>query len=221
MVNVAKKLEIGIVGLGKFGLQLGRTLTGMGHTVVGLDTGEARVRLAQDVLAQVYQANAADIAVLQQLRFQDLDIVFVSVGDSMETSLLVVLNLQELGAHKIGVKAASIEHRKVLTRLGVDLVILPEHDVATHVAHRLANPGMLDLLPLGGGVLVQELVVDKWAGRTLLDLKLVNDYGVMVVAVKSAGGKEYRFVPQAHETLDRGDALVVIGKQEDVLRLVP
>ncbi len=221
MVNVAKKLEIGIVGLGKFGLQLGRTLTGMGHTVVGLDTGEARVRLAQDVLAQVYQANAADIAVLQQLRFQDLDIVFVSVGDSMETSLLVVLNLQELGARKIGVKAASIEHRKVLTRLGVDLVILPEHDVATHVAHRLANPGMLDLLPLGGGVLVQELVVDKWAGRTLLDLKLVNDYGVMVVAVKSVGGKEYRFVPQAHETLKRGDALVVIGKQEDVLRLVP
>ncbi len=111
MVHVAKKLEIGIVGLGKFGLQLGRTLTGMGHTVVGLDTGEARVRLAQDVLAQVYQANAADIAVLQQLRFQDLDIVFVSVGDSMETSLLVVLNLQELGAHKIGVKAASIERR--------------------------------------------------------------------------------------------------------------
>lgn len=221
MVNVAKKLEIGIVGLGKFGLQLGRTLTGMGHAVVGLDTGEARVRLAQDALAQVYQANAADIAVLQQLRFQDLDIVFVSVGDSMETSLLVVLNLQELGARKIGVKAASIEHRKVLTRLGVDLVILPEHDVATHVAHRLANPGMLDLLPLGGGVLVQELVVDKWAGRTLLDLKLVNDYGVMVVAVKPAGGKEYRFVPQAHETLERGDALVVIGKQEDVLRLAP
>lgn len=221
MVDIAKKLEIGIVGLGKFGLQLGRTLTEMGHTVVGLDTGEARVRLAQDALAQVYQANAADIAVLQQLRFQDLDIVFVSVGDSMETSLLVVLNLQELGARKIGVKAASIEHRKVLTRLGVDLVILPEHDVATHVAHRLANPGMLDLLPLGGGVLVQELIVDKWAGRTLLDLKLVNDYGVMVVAVKPVGGKEYRFVPQAHETLDRGDALVVIGKQTDVLRLVP
>lgn len=221
MVNMAKKLEIGIVGLGKFGLQLGRTLTEMGHTVVGLDTGEARVRLAQDALAQVYQANAADIAVLQQLRFQDLDIVFVSVGDSMETSLLVVLNLQELGARKIGVKAASIEHRKVLTRLGVDLVILPEHDVATHVAHRLANPGMLDLLPLGGGVLVQELIVDKWAGRTLLDLKLVNDYGVMVVAVKPVGGKEYRFVPQAQETLDRGDALVVIGKQADVLRLVP
>lgn len=221
MVNVAKKLEIGIIGLGKFGLQLGRTLADMGHTVVGLDTGEARVRLAQDVLAQVYQANAADIAVLQQLRFQDLDIVFVSVGDSMETSLLAVLNLQELGARKIGVKASSIEHRKVLARLGVDLVILPEHDVATHVAHRLANPGMLDLLPLGGGVLVQELVVDKWAGRSLLDLKLVSDHGVMVLAVKPARGKEYRFVPQAHETLARGDALVVIGKQEDVLRLAP
>lgn len=215
-----RKMEIGVIGLGKFGLQLSRTLEEMGHGVLGLDTGEARVRMAQDILSQVYQANATDIAVLQQLRFQDLDMVFVSVGDSMEASLLVVLNLQELGVRKIGVKAISNEHKKVLTRLGVDLVILPEHDVATHVAHRLANPGMLDLLPLGGGVLVQELVVDAWAGRTLLDLKLVSEYSVMVLAVKPASSKEYRFVPQANARLDKGDALVVIGKQADVLRLV-
>lgn len=215
-----RKMEIGVIGLGKFGLQLSRTLEEMGHGVLGLDTGEARVRMAQDILSQVYQANATDIAVLQQLRFQDLDMVFVSVGDSMEASLLVVLNLQELGVRKIGVKAISNEHKKVLTRLGVDLVILPEHDVATHVAHRLANPGMLDLLPLGGGVLVQELVVDAWAGRTLLDLKLVSEYSVMVLAVKPASSKEYRFVPQANARLEKGDALVVIGKQADVLRLV-
>lgn len=176
--------------------------------------------MAQDTHSQGYLANVTDLAVLQQLRFQDLDMLFVSVGDFMDASMLVVLHLQERGVRKIGVKAISNEHKKVLTRLGVDLVILPEHDVATHVAHRLANPGMLDLLPLGGGVLVQELVVDAWAGRTLLDLKLVSEYSVMVLAVKPASSKEYRFVPQANARLEKGDALVVIGKQADVLRLV-
>ena len=217
------KLEIGVIGLGKFGLQVSRTLVELGHSVVGIDSTEGRIRQAQDILSQVYQGNAADPAVLQQLRFQDLDCVIVSVGNSMETSLLVTLNLQEIGVRKIWVKAVSTEHKKVLTRLGVDHVILPEHDVATHLAHRLVNPGMLDLLPLGGGgqILLQELTVDKWAGRTLLDLRLANEHGVMVVAVKPAAFHEYRFVPAAHEVLQQGDKLVVIGRHEDVLRLEP
>lgn len=216
-------LEIGVIGLGKFGLQLSRTLVELGHSVVGIDTTEARIRHAQDILSQVYQGNAADIAVLQQLRFQDLDCVIVSVGDSMETSLLVTLNLQEIGVRKIWVKAVSLEHKKVLARLGVDHVILPEHDVATHLAHRLVNPGMLDLLPLGGGgqILLQELIVEKWAGSTLMDLRLANEHGVMVVAVKPSAFREYRFVPAAHEVLQKGDKLVVIGRHEDVLRLEP
>jgi len=63
--------------------------------------------------------------------------------------------------------------------------------------------------------------VDKWAGRTLLDLRLANEHGVMVVAVKPAAFREYRFVPAAHEVLQQGDKLVVIGRHEDVLRLEP
>lgn len=217
-------LEIGVIGLGKFGLQLSRTLVELGHSVVGVDTIETRIRQAQDILSQVYIGNATDIAVLQQLRFQDLDCVIVSVGDSMETSLLVTLNLQEVGVRKIWVKAVSLEHKKVLTRLGVDHVILPEHDVATLLAHRLVNPGMLDLLPIGGGsgqILLQELTVDQWAGKTLLDLRLANEHGVMVVAIKPANFREYRFVPTAHEVLQQGDKLVVIGRSEDVMRLEP
>lgn len=216
-------LEIGVIGLGKFGLQLSRTLVELGHSVVGIDTKENRIRQAQDILSQVYIGNAIDIAVLQQLRFQDLDCVIVSVGDSMEASLLVTLNLQEVGVRKIWVKAVSLEHKKVLTRLGVDHVILPEHDVATHLAHRLVNPGMIDLLPLGGGdqILLQELTVDEWSGKTLMDLRLANEYGVMVVAIKPVHAREYRFVPNANEKLQKGDKLVVIGPDHDVTALEP
>ncbi|MFV0422711.1 potassium channel family protein [Oleidesulfovibrio sp.] len=215
------KLEIGIIGLGKFGLPLAQTLTKLGHGVVALDRSESRVRQVQDSLSHVYTAEATDIGVLQQLRFQDLDAVVVSVGGSMESSILVTLNLQEVGAKKIYVKAVSNEHRKVLTRLGVDHVIQPENDVATQLAHRLSNPGMLDLLPLGGGVLLQELVVDQWAGKTLLDLKLSNESGVMVVAIRYAGQREYTFVPPADRQLATGDIMVVIGKVDDVNKLKP
>ena len=214
-----KKLEVGVIGLGKFGLQLAGTLTELGHRVIGVDTDEQHVQLAQEVLSQVYLADAANRTALEQLRFQDLDAVAVSVGDSMETSILVTLNLQEIGVPKIIVKAVSAAHRKVLKRLGAHHVIQPEADVAIHTAHRLANPGMLDLLPVGGGVLVQENVVDAWEGKSLLSLNLRTNSSILVAAVKHAGENEYRFVPDPNIPFGKGDKILLIGKQDAVLAL--
>ena len=40
-------------------------------------------------------------------------------------------------------------------------------------AHQLCHPGMLDLIPKYGGIAIQELRVDNWHGRTLVDLNLI------------------------------------------------
>lgn len=50
-----KKLEIGIIGLGKFGLRMATTLVSLGHTVVGIDMSETRVQLAEETLNSVYR----------------------------------------------------------------------------------------------------------------------------------------------------------------------
>ena len=125
-----KKMEVGVIGLGKFGLPLAIALEERGHSVVGVDGNENRVRQAQSLLTHVYIADAKDSAVLRQLRFQDLDLVVVSVGSSMEASILIVFNLLEMGVRKLAVKAITPEHKKILTRLGVENVIQPEHDAA-------------------------------------------------------------------------------------------
>lgn len=215
------KLEVGIVGLGKFGLQFGSTLTDLGHKVIGVDQDPERVRAAQETLSQVYEANAADKATLTQLRFQDLDVVAVAVGDSMETSILVTLNAQEIGIEDIIVKAVSPAHVKVLQRLGVKKVVHPEVDVATLTAYRLHNPGILDFLPIGSGVLVQELAVDAWEGKTLVDLNVRDTYEVLIAAVQGRGETEYRFVPNPRKPFAKGDKLLVIGRQQDVAALKP
>ena len=214
-----KRLEVGVIGLGKFGMQFAATLMELGHRVVGIDESDIRVQKAQELLSQVYQADATEKNVLQQLRFQDLDAVAVSVGGSMETSILITLNLQEIDVPKIIVKAISSSHRKVLRRLGAHQVIQPEADVATHTAHRLTNPGMLDLLPVGGGVLVQESVVEAWEGKSLISLNLRNNSSILVAAVKKLAEDEYRFVPDPHLTFAKGDKVLLIGKQDAVLAL--
>jgi trk system potassium uptake protein TrkA len=212
------KKEVGIIGLGKFGSALAEFLSDLGHTVIGVDSSSNATKKAEEFLSQTYQAAATDDNVLKQLRFMDLDKVVVSVGKSMETSILIVLNLQEMGIKNLAVKAISHEHAIVLRRLGVETVIQPERDAASQFAHRIANPGMLDLLPLGGNILLQELEVDNWAGKSLIDLGLTT-FGVMVVAIKKKGDKDYEFVPAADRVLEDGDTLVAIGKESDLLEL--
>lgn len=213
-----KTLEVGIIGLGKFGMQLGTSLAEMGHKVIGVDMDAEKVRRAQECFSQAYIANATDKAALAQLQFQALDTVAVSVGEAMDTSILVTLNLQELGVKNIIAKAISPAHRKVLKRLGAHHVVQPEIDVARHTAYRLNTPGLLDFLPVGGGVLVQEMVVDAWEGKNLLDLNLRNS-GVLVAAVQCPPEKEYTFVPDPAKPFAKGDKLLVIGSEKAVAGL--
>ncbi len=211
-------MEIGIIGLGKFGFFLGSALISMGHRVVGIDSDTAKVQAAQETLTQVYQANATDSMALTQLGIADLSHVVVSVGQSMEASILIALHLKELQAPHVWVKAVSSDHEKILNRIGIDEVIFPERVAAEELARKLVDPGFLGSLSLGKGIVLRELEVDRWAGKNLITLDLTNKLGIQVVAVRQLGEPEPVFIPSARRELQKGEWLVVIGKDEDIIK---
>ncbi|MFA7166812.1 MAG: TrkA family potassium uptake protein, partial [Desulfoplanes sp.] len=205
----------------KFGFFLGSALINMGHRVVGVDSTQAKVQAAQETLTQVYQANATDSIALAQLGIADLSHVIVSVGQSMEASILIALHLKELKAAQIWVKAVSEDHEKILNRIGVDHVIFPERVAAEELARKLVDPGFLDALSLGKGIVLRELEVNKWAGQDLIKLNLTNKYGIQVVAIKRNGATEPVFIPNPRSELKKGDRLIVIGRDEDIVKVEP
>ena len=214
-----KKIDVGIIGLGKFGFALAETLVELGHDVLGIDGNMDMVRRAQGTIAHAYQASGTDIKALEELHFRDLDYVVVSTGNTMAESILTAMNLLDLKIPNIWVKAVSDEHERVLTRLGVHRVMFPEQDVARQMAYKMAVPGLLDYLPLGEGVLVREAVVDTWDGSSLMELALPVSHQVQVVAVKKHGSAQFSFVPKASEPLEKGDVLVLVGELDSVSSL--
>lgn len=216
---MAAKKEIGVIGLGKFGYSLASALTDLGQDVVGIDINPDNIRRAQDKLAQVYQADATDEKALIQVGFKDLDRVIVSTGESMDASILVVLNLQRLGVEKIWVKAISEAHERALYKLGVPFVVFPEAFIAFQLAHRLVSPGIHDFFGLGTDVVTRDILIDNWHGKTLRELDMTNKYHVQVIAVRPKGEAKFNFVPKADSELHHGDVLVLIGKMEDVMNV--
>lgn len=212
-------IEIGVIGLGKFGLEVGRTLVRLGAKCIGLDISPARAAAARNDLTQVYQADATDREALVQLNFQSLETVVVAVGGRLEAGILTCLNLLELEIPNLVVKASSPLHKKVLERMGVGRIIQPEIEVASYLAHSLVTPGLLDLLPIGKGVVLEECVVDKWAGLTLRSLNLRNENKVLVAAIQERGEGAYKFVPDPDRPLEAGDKLLFIGYKDNMDRV--
>ena len=206
------RLQIGVIGLGKFGRKFGETMMLYGHDVLGIDHREANVKLAQDLLTQVFLADATNKEALEQVGVGDLSHVLVSVGDSIAASTMISLYLKELGVPTVWVKAVNEDHEKLLRKVGVDEVVIPEHMAARNVAAKIAMPGFVDNLPFDERLVIKELAIDKWHGKTLRDLDLTNRYNLQVIAIKKRRDRRYKFIPKADDVLKTGDTLVVIGR---------
>lgn len=216
---MSSKPSVGVIGLGKFGLHFAETLMDLGHEVVGVDSDPKHVREARDLLTQVYEADASDKEVLLQLEVQSLDRVMISVGSSIATSVMIGMYLKEVGVHLVLAKAVHTDHQKLLLKVGVDRVVIPEIMAAREVAARLSMPGFVEHLPFDPKMGVCEIDVQKWKGKSLRELDLSNRFGVQVIARRGAGETSYSYIPRADDALAEGDALMIIGLLERVSEL--
>ncbi len=215
------KVAAGVIGLGKFGLHFAETLMDLGHEVLGVDRDPKIVREARGVLTQVFEADASDKETLEQLDMKELEYVLVSIGSSIATSVMIGMYLKELGVRTVMAKAVHRDHQKLLRKVGVDKVVIPEYMAAREVAARVAMPGFVEHLPFDPSMGVREYIVEAWAGKTLRELDLSNRLDVQVIAVKPVGHREYRYIPRADEALEAGDGLVVIGQLARLAQLRP
>lgn len=215
------KLQIGVIGLGKFGLKVGRILTDLGHEVMGIDSKEDKIKEAQHIFSRVYMMDATNKEALEQVRIQDMDYVVISVGDSISVSIMTAMYLKEVGVENICAKAVHQDHEKLLYKIGVNEVIIPEHMAASHIANKIAKPGIVEYLPFDKSMVLKELKVSEWKGKTIRQIDATNKYGIQILAVKKTDSEHYKFIPKADDVLEDGDFLVALGDMDTLLSIKP
>jgi trk system potassium uptake protein TrkA len=199
------------------------TLAELGQDVIGVDGEEERVRQVADVLAQATQLDATDERALKEAGIQDVDVAIVSIGEDIESSLLVVMQLKELGIQTIVAKAVTPLHGRILEKIGVSRVIFPEREVAIRTAHSLVVPNALDYIELSKDYSIVEIAAPaSFVGRTLKELELRPRFGLTLVAVKRAGpgGTVVTNIsPAAEESILAGDTLALLGSNESIAKM--
>lgn len=206
-----------IIGMGRFGSSVAKTLYEMGFEVMAIDSCEERIQESIQYTTYAVQADTTDEQALKELGIRNFDAVVVAIGEDIQASMLTTLVLKELGVKHITVKARNELHGKVLYKVGADRVVFPERDMGSRVAHNLVSPNILDFIELAEDYSIVEVVAgEKMNGKSLLDLKIRAKFGINVMAIKS--GSHINIAPQAGDMIQANDILVVVGGNHDLKR---
>ncbi len=210
--------EFAVIGLGRFGRSVAQTLVERGFDVLGIDR---EMRIVQELADEITQTVALDSTDEDALRAVDIAIyptVIVGIGDDFQSKLLTTLALKSLGIKRVICSASNEREKLILHKVGADEVVMPEFDSGRRLANSLAMPSLLDQLVLGYGYSINDIQVPlSFIGKTVRETDLRIAFGLTLIAIRR--GEKILISPSSEELYQEGDALIVIGRIEDLNRL--
>lgn len=207
--------QFAIIGMGRFGSSIARTLSQLGFEVLAIDSQEETVQEISSIVTHAVQADSTDEEALRALGIRNFDIVVVAIGGDIQASILTTLILKEMGIATVVVKAVNDLHGKVLKKIGADKVVYPERDMGQRVAHHLISSNIVDYIELSSDYSIVEIQATRqMVGKNLRELDIRAKYDCNVIAIKQ--NDKLIIPPSAEEMLRSQDVLVIVGKNSNL-----
>ena len=200
-----------VIGLGRFGTSVAKTLYEAGENILGIDVSEELVqdRINNNILKNAIIGDASDGKILKDIGAENFDVAFVCIGD-IEASVMIALNLKELGIKSIIAKAINKKHGKVLTKIGATEIVYPEEHMGKRIAELIIDTDIKERLKFSDNfVLVEVKAPSIFWNNSLIKLDVRNKYNINIVGIKKSKG-EFLPNPTANVVIEEGDILVII-----------
>ena len=215
MKEIPNAKQFAVLGLGRFGSAVAKSLYALGKEVLAIDIDEQKVADITDYVTHSMVVDCLDEATLKQIDIGSFEVVIVAIGSDMEASILSALLCKEMGVKYVIAKAQSLQHRKVLEKIGVDKVVFPEMDAGQKLASLLSSPDMVEIAELAPNFKIIEIEApEDWQDKSLIELKIRNKYGLTVLLVNR---EQQVFASLTGEfVLQAGDKVVLCGEHKDL-----
>jgi len=216
-------LKIIIVGAGKVGCQIAKTLSSEKHDVILIEKNDAIRQSAQnnlDVLTIL--GNGANVRTLEEAGIKQADMI-IAVTSSDEANMIACMTAKQFGVPQ---KIARIRNPEYLyanalsrEKLGIDLTINPERATAKEIVKLLKSPINVAQVQsfAGGKVQLFELKVEKNFPFLNQKLKTITfKYPILVAAIYR---NDNIIIPNGEEKILPGDNLHILIKKDYFLEL--
>lgn len=203
-----------VVGLGRFGTSVAKSLVRLGHDVLAVDERADITQRYASEFTHVVAADTTDTEALRQIGAEQFGVAVVGIGTDIEASVLTVLGLLDLGVKEVWAKAISGKHAAILERVGATHVIRPESQMGKRVAH-LVTGAMIDYMEFDDGFAIARTRAPQVAwGRTLAESNLRQRYGITIVGIKRRG-EDFTYA-RPETSIESSDELIASGPTQKV-----
>ncbi len=213
--------QVAVIGLGRFGASLAITLHSSGYEVLAIDKVSDLVENIGQRVTHAIRANATNESVLQKLGISGFDVAVVTIGNSIQDSVMITILLKKMGVRYIVARADNELHGSILESIGADKVIYPERDTANRTGPVLTMFGVTDYIPLADGSgIVKTKAPAYFIGKTLEDLGFgpSDKHGAAVLMIQR--GKEGIVNPSVQEVISHVDILIMAGDNSEIERIL-
>ncbi len=213
--------QVAVIGLGRFGMSLATILYQSGYEVLAIDKSSNLVEEVGDHVTHAVRADATEEEALRRLGIDHYDVAVVTVGASIQNSVMIAILLKKLGVKYIVARADNELHGEILKSIGAHKVIFPEKDTAIRTGPVLTIEGVTDYIPLvnGSGV-VKAKATSYFIGKTLGDIGFSSGSRGGVVVLMIQRGKEGLIYPSLEEVVSHVDVLIMAGNNSDIEKLM-
>jgi trk system potassium uptake protein TrkA len=213
-------MRVTIAGAGAVGRSIARELLDNGHEVMLIERNLAHIDGESVPAAEWVNADACELASLEEAGVQNCDVVIAATGDDKVNLVVSLLAKTEFAVHRVVARVNDPRNEWLYTEAwGVDVAVSTPRMLAALVEEAVSVGDLVRLMTFrqGQANLVEVTLPPDTplAGRAVKSVVLPRDAALVTVI---RGGRV--IVPQADDALEPGDELffVCAADVEDEIR---
>jgi len=211
-------LKIIIIGAGKVGCQIAKTLSSENHDVTLIEKNDTiRLSVQNNLDVLTILGNGANVRTLEKAGIKEADMV-IAVTSSDEVNMIACMTATQFGVPKKIARIRNPEYlyAKALSRekVGIDLTINPERATAREIVKLLKSPINVAQVQsfAGGKVQLFELKVEEGFPFINQQLKsIIFKYPILVAAIFR---NDKIIIPDGEERIAVGDNLYILIRKD-------
>ncbi|MBP9490484.1 MAG: TrkA family potassium uptake protein [Aliarcobacter sp.] len=203
---------VAVIGLGKFGFYIAKSLSRLDVKVIAVDNDEKKVQEISEYVDNAYIIDSTSKIALEEIGIYNLNTVIVSIGENIEASILTVMALKDLNNQNIIAKAITSTHGEILSKIGAFKVIYPEKIAGRMLVKKLIDNITVEEIDISNSIKMIKLVANEnFIFKKIIDIE--NEFkNLKIISYKTDGNWSLNI--DSNYKVKKDDLLVFLGESK-------
>lgn len=205
-----------IVGGGKVGYYLSKSLVNKGHEILLIEQdGKKCERIAEELGSICVRGDGCEASTLAEAGTARSDMVIAVTGDDEDNLVVCQMAKKKFNVPRTIARVNNPRNEQIFRKLGIDITVSSTNVILEHIEHELPTRALVHMLSLKNYNLeILELTIAEGAaanGKRVKDLNLPPDCLISAIINPGIGAQ----IPSGDTVLNPGDELVVVTRPEN------